>query len=155
MQQLSPLKLAPQRLLNSVIAALLLLTAPALSLGSPSPAPQAALAVDDSTTAAQLAAQLPLTVTFHDRMGAAVFAQLPTSLAPDSTDPMNEYHVGDVAYVTSDQSIVVFLTDGSAVPDHGLFLLGQLTRGLDHLANCRQDCPVELTADPTRLRTTD
>ncbi|MFF2487260.1 cyclophilin-like fold protein [Microbacterium sp. NPDC058062] len=154
MPQLSLLTLAPQRLLNSVVAALLLLTAPALSQGSPSPAPQAVLAVDDSTTAAQFGALLPFTLTFHDRMGTAVFAQVPTFLAPDSTDPMNEYRAGDVAYVTSDQSIVVFLTDGSAVPDHGLILLGHLTQGLDDLVDCRQDCPVELTADPIGSDTT-
>ena len=155
MPQLSLLRRAPQRLLNSIVAALLLVTAPALSHGSPAPGPRAVLAVDDSTTAAQLAAQLPLSVTFHDRMGTAVFAQLPTPLATNGADPVHQYRAGDVAYVTAEQSIVVFLTDGSAVPDHGLILLGHLKRGLDDLADCRRDCPVELTADPTGADTAD
>jgi len=144
MPQLSLLRLVPQRVLNSVVAALLLLTAPALSPGSPAPAPRASVSIDDSLAAAQLAARLPLTVKFHDRMGTAVFAQLPMPLAPDDATPMNDYRAGDIAYVTSEQSIVVFLTDGSAVPDGGLVLLGHVERGLDDLASCRQDCAVEL-----------
>ena len=145
MPQLSLLRIAPQRVLNSVVAALLLLTMPSLAPAGAVAPPQASVALDDSATAAQIAALLPLTVTFHDRMGTAALAQLPTPLPADHAAPMNEYRAGDVAYVTAEQSIVVFLTDGSAVPDHGLTLLGHLTTGLDELVDCGRDCTVELT----------
>lgn len=154
MPQLSLSRLAPQRLLNSIVAALLLLTAPTISHGSPTPASQAVLALEDSATALQLAAQLPLTARFHDRMGTAVFAQLPTPLAVTDADPLRAYRAGDIAYVTAEQNIVVFLTDGSAVPDHGVVLLGHLDRGLDDLAGCRNDCPVELVSESARRNTT-
>ncbi|KJL44151.1 cyclophilin-like fold protein [Microbacterium trichothecenolyticum] len=149
MPQLSLLRLAPQRVLNSVVAALLLLTTPTLAPASTAPIPQASIALDDSATASQLAPLLPVNVTFHDRMGTAVFAQLPAPLSTDHATPMNDYRAGDVAYVTAEQSIVVFLTDGTAVPDHGLTLLGHLTAGLDELVDCARDCAVELVATRT------
>ena len=149
MPQLSLLRLAPQRVLNSVVAALLLLTTPILAPTTTSPPPRAAVVLNDSASAAQIAARLPVTVTFHDRMGNAAFAQLPTPLSFDRATPMNDYRAGDVAYVAAERSIVVFLADGTAVPDHGLILLGHLSTGLDELVDCARDCAVELVATRT------
>ncbi len=105
--------------------------------------------LNDSASAAQIAARLPVTVTFHDRMGTAAFAQLPTPLSFDRATPMNDYRAGDAAYVAAERSIVVFLADGTAVPDHGLILLGHLSTGLDELVDCARDCAVELVATRT------
>jgi hypothetical protein len=149
MPQISLLRLAPQHVLNSVVAALLLLTTPTLAPASTAPPPRASVVLDHSAGAAQIAALLPITVTFHDRMGSAAFAQLPTPLPADHATPMHEYRAGDVAYVSAEQSIVVFLTDGTAVPDHGLAFLGHLATGLDELAGCVRDCAVELVATGT------
>lgn len=149
MPQIAVLRLAPQRVLNSVVAALLLLTTPTLAPASTAPPPRASVVLDDSAGAAQIAALLPLTVSFHDRMGTAAFAQLPTHLPTDHATTMHEYRAGDVAYLTAEQSIVVFLTDGTAVPNHGLAFLGHLATGLDELAGCVRDCAVELFATRT------
>lgn len=149
MPQLSLHRLAPQALLNSIAAALLLLTAPALAHGSPAPPSRAGVAVDSSPSAAHFGARLPLTLTFHDRMGTAVFADLSRPIDTTRAPSMDEYRAGDVAYVAAEQRIVVFLTNGSAVPDHGLTLLGRLERGLDELIGCREDCLVELSVAST------
>jgi hypothetical protein len=146
MPQFSLLRLAPQHVVNSVVAAVLLLTTPTLAPAGAAPPPQASIALNDSASAVQIAARLPITVAFHDRMGTAVLAQLPAPLTTDRDTPMNRYRAGDVAYITAEQSIVVFLTDGTAVPEGGLTLLGHLTNGLDDLAGCVRDCAVELVA---------
>ncbi|HEY9308052.1 MAG TPA: cyclophilin-like fold protein [Microbacterium sp.] len=144
MPQRSLLRRAPQRVLNSVVTALLLLTVPVLAHGDEAPPTCVVAAFEDSATAAQLVSHLPSTLTFSDRMGAAVFAPLPVPLALDSTAAVDGYRRGDIAYVSSEQSIVVFLTDGTAVPDHGLVVLGHLTSGLQDLDGCVQNCAVEL-----------
>lgn len=144
MPQLSLLRIAPQRVLDTVVAALLVLTTPALAHGGAVPPQQASLSLDDSTTAVQLASHLPRNLMFDDRMGTAVFAELPTALVFDPVAVTSGYRAGDVAYVASDQSIVVFLTDGTALPDHGLVLVGHVTSGLDELAGCVRDCATEL-----------
>jgi hypothetical protein len=144
MPQRSLLRRTAQRALNSIVAALLLLTAPVLVPGDPSPPPRALVALGDSATADQLALQLPAAITFSDRMGAAVIGRLPAALSVRGAVRVEAYRAGDVAYVASEQSVVVFLTDGSAVPDGGLILLGHVTSGMDDLARCVRDCAVEL-----------
>jgi hypothetical protein len=151
MPRLSLLRIAPQRVLNTVVAALLLLSTPALADGGAVPPPQASLSLDDSTAAAQLASHLPRTLTFDDRMGTAVFAELPTALASEDADATSGYRAGDVAYVAADQSIVVFLTDGIALPDHGLVMVGHVTSGLDDVAGCVRDCAIELVVSPAAV----
>lgn len=148
MPQPSVLRLAPQRVVNSVVAALLL-TTPTLAPGSTTPPAQASVTLAESATAGQIAAQLPLTVTFHDRMGTAVFAQLATPLAVDAADPMSEYRAGDIAYFAAERSLVVFLSGGAAVPDPGLTLVGHLAAGLDQLADCPHGCTIALAIAST------
>lgn len=149
MPQLSRLRLTPQLVVNSVVVALLLLTTATLAHGSTTPPVQASVTLAESATAGQIVAQLPRTVTFHDRMGTAVFAQLATPLAVDGADPMNEYRAGDIAYVAAERNLVVFLSDGAAAPDHGLTLVGHLAAGLNQLADCPHGCTVELAIAPT------
>lgn len=146
MPQHSLLRVVPQRVLNTIVAAVLLLTIPVLSHGVEAPPPRALVAISGSATATQLTSQLPITMTFNDRMGAAVFAQLPAALTVAGSTPISGYRAGDVAYIASERSIVIFLSDGSAVPDHGLVLIGHLTSPLGSLASCVRDCAVQLAA---------
>jgi hypothetical protein len=143
--------LTPQRFLNSVAAALLLVTAPLLSAAfedHPSAveanSASAALVLNHSAAAAELAPQLPLVLTFTDRMGIAEVAQLPEPLDIDGAARISSYRVGDVAYLAAEQSIVVFLSDGAAVPDGELVLVGHLESGLDVAAGCVRECAVQL-----------
>jgi hypothetical protein len=144
---LAGLGLIPQLIFNSIAVALLV-TAPALS---PADAEldrgQAVIALNDSLTAVQLAPQLPLVVAFNDRMGAAEFATLPQPLAIGGAPQMSGYRTGDVAYLAAEQSLVVFLSDGTAVPETGLVLVGRMTSGLGDLAGCTRDCATHLVAD--------
>ena len=88
-----------------------------------------------------MASQLPLELTFHDRMGTAGFARLPLPLITDGRATIREYRAGDLAYLASEQSIIVFLTDGSAVPDDGLVLLGHVTSGMADIARACRTAP--------------
>ncbi|MGC5221747.1 cyclophilin-like fold protein [Micromonospora sp. DT81.3] len=139
--------LLPQPLFNTIAAAAaVLLTA---SLPAPTPDPQSVrVTLDDSAAAEQLASQLSLELTFDDRMGTAAFAQLRLPLVMDGGAVMSEYRAGDLAYLASEQSIIVFLTDGSAVPDDGLVALGHVTSGMDGIAACVRHCLIQLVADP-------
>jgi len=148
MPQRSLLRRSPQRVVDTVLAMLLLVTAPALAPAATAPPPRVVVALDDSAAAAASAAHLPPTVTFHDRMGVAVFAPLPAALATGAAPAMTHYRAGDVAYVVAEQSIVVFLTDGAAVPQGGLMSLGHLEDGGDDLTSCAHGCAVELALVP-------
>jgi hypothetical protein len=148
MSQRSLLRLAPQRVLNSIIAALLLMTTPVLSHGGAAASGGSVVTVEVSTADAVVAVELPLTAAFHDRMGTAVLAHLPAPLATDGAAQVAEYVAGDVAYVESEQSLVVFLSEGAAVPGHGLVHLGHVTDGLEDLAGCVRDCTTRLIMSP-------
>jgi hypothetical protein len=77
-------------------------------------------------------------------MGTAVIGRLPAALSVRGAVRVEAYRAGDVAYVASEQSVVVFLTDGGAVPDGGLILLGHVTSGMDDLGRCVRDCAIDL-----------
>ena len=143
--------LVPQGVLNALAAALLLVTAPLLSSAVEENSsavedhpPAAAVALNDSDAAEELAPQLPLVLTFTDRMGAAEFAQLPAPLDIDGAAGMSGYRAGDIGYVASEQSIVVFLSEGTAAPDGDLVLVGHVTSGLDVVAGCARGCALQL-----------
>ncbi|WP_457101694.1 cyclophilin-like fold protein [Microbacterium sp. P5_E9] len=145
--------LTPQRVLNTVAAILLLASAPVLSstgVGGPAAVadnpPVAVITLNESSVAAELASQLPLVLNFSDRMGTAEFAPLPEPLDIDSADQMSGYRAGDVAYLASEQSIVVFLSEGTAVPAGDLVLVGHVTSGLNVVAGCVRDCAVQIVA---------
>jgi hypothetical protein len=136
-----------QPIVNTVIAALLLLlTAPTISPAVESRSAPIVIAPNDSAVASELAGQLPLDVTFDDRMGTAAFAQLHTSLSVGAAAHQSSYRAGDVGYVASEQALVVFLADGSATPAGGLILVGHVTSGLEELAGCIRNCPVRIEA---------
>lgn len=100
--------------------------------------------LNDSTQAAQLAQRVPHSLVFNDVMGTAQVARLAEPLGPSDGDPITHYRAGDVAYWTAEESIIVFLTDGAAVPHDGFSLIGHISDDLDHLAGCNRDCPALL-----------
>lgn len=95
----------------------------------------------DESVAAPVAAQLRGPIPFEDRMGTALVTQLDEPLNIDG-EKGGSYRAGDVAYSAADREIVVFLSDGSAVPASGLTRLGEIGEGLDDLVGCASDCPI-------------
>lgn len=138
-------RLAPLPVLNTLTAVILLLSAPAVIPTVEDNPTTAVVTLDQSAT--QLASQFPLELTFTDRMGIAEFAPLPAPLLVDGAARMSSYRAGDIAYLASEQSVVVFLSDGAAVPDDDLMLIGHVASGLDNIADCVRDCVVRLAAD--------
>lgn len=95
----------------------------------------------DESVAAPVAAQLRGPIPFQDRMGTALVTQLDEPLDVDG-EKVDSYRAGDVAYSAADREVVVFLSDGSAVPAGGLTRLGEIADGLDGLMGCVSDCPL-------------
>mgnify|MGYP000868034427 FL=1 len=100
--------------------------------------------------AASLAGQLPRTLSFSDRMGTAQVATLdqPLDLGASAGEEVRAYRAGDVAYWPESQSLVVFLSDGAAVPDGGLVAVGAVDGDLAGLADCVRDCPFAVAVAP-------
>lgn len=134
----------PLRTLVSLAAALLLVSAPACSHLPSGVIPEAEIRLDASAAAAQLDRSLPVALSFDDRMGTAQVALLPTAIDIENAEPIIGYRAGDVAYLASEQSIIVFLSDGIDVPSEGLVLLGHVTSGMEDLADCSRNCAVRL-----------
>ena len=134
----------PLRILVSLVAAVLLVSAPACSHLQRGTIPEAEIQVDDSATAIQLERSLPVAVSFDDRMGAAQVARLPTALDVENAESTRGYRAGDVAYWAPEGSIVVFLSDSPDVSSEGLVLVGHVSTGMDDLAGCSRNCAVRL-----------
>ena len=100
--------------------------------------------LDDNATARDLAAQLPLTLTFSDHNGVEKTAPLPDELstegAPDAHDPV----AGDLGYFAPGGDLVLY-HDDEAPEFPGIIRVGSLDGDLDALA--RQDGEFEATVD--------
>ncbi|MFE6255337.1 cyclophilin-like fold protein [Agromyces sp. NPDC057865] len=131
------------RMLAPIVAALLLAGAPACSAIPDRPAP--AVAVLD-IPATQLEERLPVDLELDDRMGTAQVAQLAAALDAAGAVPVDGYRAGDVAYSAAEQSLIVFLVDGTAEPSDGLVDVGRVTSGMDSLASCARACTLRLSS---------
>lgn len=109
------------------------------------PTTVATIELSNSATAARFGQRLPEVLLFNDRMGTAEISRLGEPLAVGSVGSADAYRAGDVAYWAPERTVVVFLTDTSAVPDTGLVRLGRVVAGLDGLAECNRNCPVQFT----------
>ena len=100
--------------------------------------------LDDNATARDLAAQLPLTLTFSDHNGVEKTAPLPNELstegAPDAHDPV----AGDLGYFAPGGDLVLY-HDDEAPEFPGIIRIGELDGDLDALA--RQDGEFEATVE--------
>ncbi|MFE5671017.1 cyclophilin-like fold protein [Agromyces sp. NPDC056523] len=133
------------RMLAPIAAALLLMGlmgAPGCSNISDQPATEPVAAIHPTATG--LADRLPVTLEFSDRMGIAQVAQLPAALDIVRPTPISGYHAGDVAYSATDQTLIVFLSDGTAAPSEDLVAVAKVTSGLDALAGCARKCSVRV-----------
>lgn len=120
-------------------AAALLLAAVTSAPSTGTTVPDPRIGVSETTVAAQLPEQL----VFADHMGTAQIAPLAASLELAGT-PADTYQAGDVAYWEGDRSVIVFLTDGAAIPAEGLIVIGRVTHGLGDLTGCTRDCVVRI-----------
>jgi hypothetical protein len=128
------------------IAAALLLSGAAFAVAPGHTARTVEVRLNDSMAASQLETQLPMTLQFDDHMGTAQVAQVADGLDIEGAHPASSYRAGDVAYWAPDQSLIVFLTDGSAVPTHGLVVVGRVTNDVGELGSCAHNCVVRLIA---------
>lgn len=119
-------------------AALMLLTAAAS-------APITSTTVDPRIQIAEtaVAAQLPDQLVFTDHMGTAQIAPLAAPLELQGP-PASDYRAGDVAYWEHDHSVIVFLSDGAAVPAGGLIIIGRVTQGMSDLISSSRDSFVQI-----------
>ncbi len=100
--------------------------------------------LDDNATARDLAAQLPLTLTFSDHNGVEKTAPLPAELstegAPDAHDPV----AGDLGYYAPGGDLVLY-HDDEAPEFPGIIRIGELDGDLEALA--RQNGEFETTVE--------
>jgi len=104
--------------------------------------------LDDTPTAQDLAAQLPLTLTFRDHNGVEKTAPLPSELslegAPDAHDPV----AGDIGYWAPDADLV-FYYDSNAPSFSGIVRIGEVESGIEAIEDQGDDfrATVELASE--------
>lgn len=101
--------------------------------------------LNDTVTAVELSERLPLAASFENRMGTAEIARLTTPLATQGTETASSYRAGDIAYWAAEQSLVVFLSDGTSVPSSGLVLIGHIESGHSRVNDCAQHCTLRIS----------
>jgi hypothetical protein len=94
--------------------------------------------LDDNATARDLAAQLPLTLTFRDHNGVEKTAPLPSELslegAPEGHDPA----AGDIGYWAPDGDLV-FYYDSAAPYFNGIVRIGEFDGEIDAIERQSED----------------
>ena len=99
--------------------------------------------LDDNATARDLAAQLPLTLTFRDHNNVEKTAPLPRELslegAPDGHDPA----AGDIGYWAPDGDLV-FYYDSDAPFFNGIVRIGEFDGQLDAIERQSEDFTVTI-----------
>ena len=87
-----------------------------------------------------------MSLSFDDSMGSAQIADLPHPLNDLGSPTVEGYKAGDVLYWSGEQRIVIPTTDGAALPQDELILLGHVAEGFTFLGNCTHSCSVQLVA---------
>jgi hypothetical protein len=99
--------------------------------------------LDDNATARDLAAQLPLTLTFRDHNNVEKTAPLPRELslegAPEGHDPA----VGDIGYWAPDGDLV-FYYDSDAPVFNGIVRIGEFDGNMDAIERQRENFTVTI-----------
>ncbi|SDS83226.1 hypothetical protein SAMN04488543_2467 [Friedmanniella luteola] len=89
------------------------------------------IALEDTSAGRQLAALLPLRLTFRDPMGQAKSARLPRPLTVPGSDRVLDPEGGALYYWPPSQDLAILYDDlGQTVPPPGLVRLGTVTSGL-------------------------
>jgi hypothetical protein len=100
--------------------------------------------LDDNATARDLAAQLPLTLTFSDHNGVEKTAPLPNELSTDGAPNAHDPVAGDLGYFAPGGDLVLY-HDDEAPEFPGIVRIGELDGDL--LALARQDGEFEATVE--------
>jgi hypothetical protein len=101
----------------------------------------------NSAPARDLAAMLPTTIDMRDLLGREKTGRLPRQLNIDGTTREFDYQVGELAYWSPGNDLVIFYADdGQAIPQPGLVRLGTIDTGLEVIAAAGND--FELTVEP-------
>ena len=109
--------------------------------------PPVVISAAGSLSASQLAKILPLNLSLSDSMGTAQIASLDRSLNINTSRRVDGYAAGDVLYWPSRNRIVIPSSNGGALPDSGLILIGRITTETDLLSDCSRSCSITLVAD--------
>jgi hypothetical protein len=108
--------------------------------------------LEDSITARDFAAMLPVTVPMQDLFGREKPGRLPHALDLDGATREFDYEVGELAYWSPSRDLAIFYADdGQKIPSPGLVRLGMITSGLDVIASAGDD--FELTIRPAEGNT--
>ena len=94
--------------------------------------------LDDNATAHDLAAQLPLTLTFRDHNNVEKTAPLPRELSLDGAPEGHDPAAGDIGYWAPDGDLV-FYYDGEAPYFDGIVRIGRLDGDLEALERQSED----------------
>ena len=100
--------------------------------------------LDDNATARDLAAQLPLTLTFRDHNGVEKTAPLPNELSTEGAPNAHDPAAGDLGYFAPGGDLVLYHND-EAPEFPGIIRIGSLDGDLDALG--RQVGEFEATVD--------
>jgi hypothetical protein len=92
----------------------------------------------DNATARDLAAQLPLTLTFRDHNNVEKTAPLPRELSLDGAPEGHDPAAGDIGYWTPDGDLV-FYYDSDAPFFNGIVRIGEFDRDMDALERQSDD----------------
>jgi hypothetical protein len=92
--------------------------------------------LDDTPTARQFAAMLPLRLDLHDPMGQAKSGRLARAIDVSGADRVVDPRVGEIYYWPPSGDIAIFYADlDQSVPAPGLVRLGVVGSGLDAIAS--------------------
>jgi hypothetical protein len=99
--------------------------------------------LDDNATARDLAAQLPLTLTFRDHNNVEKTAPLPRELSLDGAPEGHDPAAGDIGYWAPDGDLV-FYYDDDAPYFAGIVRIGELDGELDAIEGQSDDFDVTI-----------
>ena len=94
--------------------------------------------LDDNATARDLAAQLPLTLTFRDHNNVEKTAPLPRELSLDGAPDRHDPSAGDIGYWAPDGDLV-FYYDSDAPFFNGIVRIGEFDGEMDAIERQSQD----------------
>jgi hypothetical protein len=103
--------------------------------------------LDDTATARELAAQLPMTLTFRDHNGVEKTAPLPRELSLDGAPKAHDPAAGDIGYWAPDGDLVFYYDDEAPAFD-GIVRIGEIDGDVQALARWSGD--VEATVERAR-----
>jgi hypothetical protein len=99
--------------------------------------------LDDTATARDLAAQLPLTLTFRDHNAIEKPAPLPRELSLDGAPGAHNPAAGDIGYWAPGGDLVLYYDDGAPYFD-GIVRIGEFDGDLDALERQSDDFDVSI-----------